>query len=386
MKDEILQLMDKQRDYFKSHKTYSFQVRLKKLQKLKNAIEKNETLIRDALREDLNKAPYESYMAETGIIIHEITKGIKKLKKWMKPERVSTPLMLFPSMSSIVSEPVGQVLIIGPWNYPFHLIFIPLVGAIAAGNTVIIKPSEISVKSGEAIKKIIEESFSPEDIAVLNGGVEVTQFILDQKFNHIFFTGSTAVGKIIAEKAASFLTPVTLELGGKCPCVVFGENNIDLAAKRIVWGKFLNTGQTCVAPDYVLVESSIKKALIDKMTYYIEKFYGKDPSQSDFYGRIINEKNFKRIKSLFSKDEVLYGGHSEEKARFISPTLIKASMTSKIMSEEIFGPILPILEVKDFEECLTNINSMSKPLAVYLFSKDTSLHNKIQKGGQKPDF
>jgi len=382
MENEILQIIEKQKKLFHSKKTYPYESRLKKLKNLKKAIVKNETLIGEALKDDLKKSPYQSYLAETGYIIHEITKGIKRLKKWMKPIRVSTPIMLFPSVSSIVSEPVGQVLIIGPWNYPFHLIFIPLVGAIAAGNTVIVKPSEVSIKSAEVIKKIIEETFTAEEVAVINGGVEVTQTLLDQKFNHIFFTGSTSVGRVIAEKAARFLTPVTLELGGKCPCVVFGKNNIDLAAKRIAWGKYLNTGQTCVAPDYILVEKSIKDDLVGRVIHYIKEFYGRDPATSEFYGKIINKKNFQRILSLFSEEKVLYGGESDEKSLFISPTIVEANTSSKIMSEEIFGPILPILEVDSFDECISIINSLPKPLAVYLFSKNSHLREKIQNDTQ----
>ncbi|MEC8624904.1 MAG: aldehyde dehydrogenase family protein [Bdellovibrionota bacterium] len=382
MEDEILQIIEKQKKFFDSKQTYPYEARLKKLKNLKEAVVRNETLIGEALNEDLKKSPYQSYLAETGYIIHEITKGIKRLKKWMRPVRISTPIMLFPSVSSIVSEPVGQVLIIGPWNYPFHLIFIPLVGAIAAGNTVIVKPSEVSSRSAEVIKKIIEETFKIEEIAVINGGVEVTQFILEQKFNHIFFTGSTSVGRIVAEKAAKFLTPVTLELGGKCPCVIFGENDIDLTAKRIVWGKYLNTGQTCVAPDYILVEKNIKKKLIDRIIHYIEEFYGKDPAVSEFYGKIINKRNFQRIMNLFSEEEILYGGKSNEDALYISPTIVEANTSSKVMSEEIFGPILPILEVESFEDCISIINSLPKPLAVYLFSKNSHLRQRIQSDTQ----
>ena len=382
MESEILKLLEKQKQFFESKQTYSYEFRLKKLKDLKKAIIKNETLIGEALNEDLKKSPYQSYLAETGYIIHEITKGIKRLKKWMKPIRISTPIMLFPSVSSIVSEPVGQVLIIGPWNYPFHLIFIPLVGAIAAGNTVIVKPSEVSLKSADVIKKIIEDTFNSEEIAVINGGVEVTQVLLDQKFNHIFFTGSTSVGRIVAEKAARFLTPVTLELGGKCPCVVFGKNNIDLAAKRIVWGKYLNTGQTCVAPDYVLVEKSAKEVLVERIIHYIEKFYGKNPASSEFYGRIINNKNFQRIINLFSEEKILYGGERDEESLYISPTIVEANRSSKVMSEEIFGPVLPILEVESFEECVSIVNSLPKPLAVYLFSKNKKLREKIQNNTQ----
>ena len=377
METEILNLIDLQRKFFESYGTYSYSYRIKKLKQLKDVIIKYESDIHDALRSDLNKAPYESYMSETGIILHELSSAIKKLKKWMKPRLVSTPLMLFPSLSSVSSEPLGQVLVIGPWNYPFHLIFVPLIGAIAAGNTCIIKPSEISEQSSLVIEKMIKEAFLPSEVAVVNGGVNETKILLNQKFSHIFFTGSTNVGKIIAEKAAKFLTPVTLELGGKCPCIVFGKNNIDLAAKRIVWGKFLNVGQTCVAPDYILVEESLRDALLDRLIFYIKKSFGEEEQKGDSYGRIINSNNFNRIKNLFEKEKVIFGGKCIEEELFISPTIVETESHSDIMNEEIFGPIIPLMKVKKIEECFEIINSKPNPLAVYLYSRDKTIQDKV---------
>ena len=377
MEKDIVNIINDQNEFFNKRKTYSYSYRLSKLKKLKNAIVKYEQEIHDALKKDLNKNPYESYMVETGFILHEISTAIKNLKKWMKPKRVPTPLMLFPSMSYLNNEPLGKVLIIGPWNYPFHLVLIPFVGAIAAGNTCIIKPSEISVNSSIVIEKIIKEAFSSFEATVINGGVKETQILLNHKFDHIFFTGSTSVGKIIAEKAAKFLTPVTLELGGKCPCIVLGKNDVNLVAKRIIWGKFLNAGQTCISPDYILVEDSLKDALVEKLIYYINKFFGENENESPFYGRIVNEKNFNRLKGLFSKEKIIYGGKTSEGDRFISPTIIEADNSSEIMKEEIFGPIIPILKIKNLEDCLEIINSRPSPLAVYLYSKEKKIHQKI---------
>lgn len=371
-------IVKKQRGYFKQGNTRDVDFRLKNLSILTDKIKKYEADIIEALKEDLNKSEFESYATEIGIILEEINIIQRGLKKWAKPKRVKTPIKHFLSHSYIYTEPYGVALIISPWNYPFQLAFAPLIGAIAAGNSVILKPSEYSSKTSEVISRIIGEAFDEEYICVVEGGREESSELLKQKFDHIFFTGSTTVGRIVMEAAAKQLTPVTLELGGKSPCIVDREANIELAAKRIVWGKYINAGQTCVAPDYLLVQEEIKEPLVRCMKKYIEDFYGENPIESQDYPRIINNRHFNRLSSFLEKGNILIGGNRDEDNLYIEPTIIdKVTWDDPIMGEEIFGPILPIIKYKEIQEVIDTVNSKPRPLALYYFTTNKSNERKI---------
>lgn len=382
--DYIENTLEKQKAFLKSGKTKDIHFRLKNLIKLKEIIKDNEEYIMKALKKDLGKSNFETYSTEIGIILNEISFTIKNLKKWVRPKKVKTPITNFKARSYIYPEPYGNTLIISPWNYPFQLSIAPLIGSISAGNTAIIKPSSTSINTSKAIENIINKNFDIGYIHVVTG--QRGKKLLDKKFDYIFYTGSVPVGKLVMEKASKHLTPVTLELGGKSPCIVDVEGDLKLFAKRIVWGKFLNSGQTCVAPDYLLVHKSIKDKFINYMINYIEEFYGINPENNKEYIRIINEKQFDRILKLFDNDKVIYGGHYNKNSLYISPTLIDdVSWNNPIMSEEIFGPILPILEYEKLDEIVDMINSRPKPLALYFFSnnqkKAEKIINKISFGG-----
>ncbi|AGA68209.1 NAD-dependent aldehyde dehydrogenase [Desulfitobacterium dichloroeliminans LMG P-21439] len=364
-KEMILQ----QRRYFEEGETKDLNFRMEKLKTLRKVIIDNEEEIREALRKDLNKTPFEAYATEIGIVLEELSYTFKHLPKWVKRKRVRTPITQFLATSFTYPEPHGITLIMSPWNYPFQLAMAPLIGAIAAGNCSVIKPSEYSFNTSVVIEKLIKENFKEEFITVVRGGREANKTLLDEKFDHIFFTGSVAVGKTVMEAASKHLTPVTLELGGKSPCIVDETANIDLAAKRIIWGKLLNSGQTCVAPDYLLVHSSIKSKLIDKMKEYVVEFYGENPSKNEDYPKIINEKHFKRLQSLILGEEIVFGGQFNEETRQISPTIVhNVTWDSPVMVEEIFGPILPVLEFEHLSEVISQINKHPKPLALYFFT------------------
>ncbi len=368
----------KQRRYFQTQETKSLKFRIDNLRKLKQIIKKNETQIIFALNKDLNKSKYEAYITEIGIIYEEINYYIKYLPKWIKAKKVKTPIFYFKSKSYIISEPYGVTLIISPWNYPFQLAIAPLIGAIAGGNTVIIKPSEYSTNTTKILEKIINNNFSEEYINVITGNALETEALLKERFDYIFFTGSVNVGKLIMEKASHHLTPVTLELGGKSPCIVFKDANLDLAAKRIVFGKLLNAGQTCVAPDYLLVQNSVKKVLVTKIIEYIKYFYGDDYLKNLDYPKIINKKHFFRLINLVENKTVLYGGLYDEAHLKIEPTLIEnLSEDDKLMTEEIFGPVLPIIEFANLHEAILTVKTKPKPLALYLFTKDKKIEEKV---------
>ncbi|MFB2838705.1 aldehyde dehydrogenase [Floridanema evergladense] len=371
------EILQQQRQFFSTGKTKDIAFRLTQLKNLKQAILDNKDEIIDALKADFNKPIFESYLTEIGVI-KEIDYAIKNLKNWSKPKKVATPLEQLPGSAFIYPEPLGVVLIISPWNYPFYLVISPLVGAIAAGNCVIIKPSEISHHTSGVIAKIMQKTFQSDYISVVEGGVEASQQLLQQKFDHIFFTGGTAIGKIVMEAAAKNLTPVTLELGGKSPCIIDSDINIETTARRIVWGKFLNAGQTCIAPDYLLVNQTIKKPLVDSIKNCLEEFYGDDPEKSPDFGRIINQKQFNRLVELLKSGEIIVGGKTNSETRYIAPTLIdKVSLDTPIMQEEIFGPILPVLEYEKLEEAIAIVNNQPKPLALYFFSKNQEYQQKI---------
>lgn len=353
------------------HPIQTLEFRYQKLEKLKKVILKKEVLINKALMEDLGKSAFETYLTEVGFILEEISFILKNLEDWMKPKKVKTPMALFPAQSYVHADPYGEVLIIAPWNYPFQLCFAPLLGALAAGNRIVVKPSEYAPSTSRVIKEILEETYTANEVRVVEGGLEATQELLKQKFDYIFFTGSTQVGRIVMQAAANHLTPVTLELGGKSPCFIEESANLDLAAKRTAWGKFLNAGQTCVAPDYVLVPKAKQHEFIDRLNFHLKNFYGDSPENSEDYPRIVNEKHFDRLEKLLIKDKIAIGGEVMREKKFIAPTVMKdVSWTDKVMEEEIFGPILPVIPYEDEKEALDQIGKGAKPLAFYVFSEN----------------
>lgn len=373
----IKEIVKKQKDYFNTFETLNINFRIEKLKKLKKVIIENEQLIKEALYKDLHKSSTESYMTEIGMALSEITYTLKYLKNWAKVKKVKTSLANFPAKSYIISEPFGNVLIISPWNYPFLLTIGPLISAIAAGNTSIIKPSEFSVNTSKIIEKIINENFKEEYIKVILGGVEETTEILKQKFDLIFFTGSPKVGKIIMEAASKNLTKVILELGGKSPVIVDDTTNLKIASKRIAFGKFLNAGQTCVAPDYLLIKDNIKKEFLK---YLIEDT--KTIANSNEYCNIINERNYQRLLSLIDEKKVIY--QKESTTLKLYPVIMdNVKFTDKVMQEEIFGPILPIIEYhseKDLIDTLIKLeDETSYPLAFYIFSNNKKFINELLK-------
>lgn len=378
MSQAISTVLQKQERFYHSGKTRDVEFRLEQLSKLRAAIQEYETRILDALAADMKKPQFEAYVSEVGFIYQEINYVLKHLNRWTKPQRVSTPLLHQPGSSRIYTEPKGEVLIISPWNYPFQLLISPMIGAIAAGNCVVLKPSEIAPHTSRVVRDMIQSHFPEEFVAVFEGGVEITQQLLNERFDHIFFTGSTAVGKMIMAAAAKHLTPVTLELGGKSPCIVDSETNVEVTARRIVWGKYFNAGQTCVAPDYLYVHSSVKGKLLNALQAQIKDFYGDNPAQSPDYARIINDRHFNRLRSLLAKGTPIVGGQTQEQERYIAPTILDhVTWQDPIMQEEIFGPILPILEYQDLSEVIQNVRIQPKPLALYFFSTNHDNQRKV---------
>ena len=361
------------RHYFNSGISRSYVFRKEQLQKLKQAVLDHEHHLYDALYTDLKKSPEETWVTETGFFLSEINNTIKTLRRWMQPERTATNLLNLLSSSFVIREPLGTVLIIGPWNYPLQLLFTPLVGAMAAGNCVVLKPSEFAPATSAIMKKIIEENFSPEYILYVEGdGAEVVpQMMKGFVFDHVFYTGSTAVGKIIYKMAAENLVPVTLELGGKSPCVVESDADIKVAARRIAMTKFSNAGQMCVAPDYVLVHESKKDELITALKSSINKFFGERPEDSYNYGKIINAKQFDRVISYLSQGTIVQGGRSDKEKLFIEPTILTdVSLDAAIMKDEIFGPVLPVISFSTMDDAKTIISRNANPLAFYVFTSN----------------
>jgi aldehyde dehydrogenase (NAD+) len=372
------EIIKKQRDYFLTNQTKSIKFRFKQLNSLKDILKSNEGVLFEAIDKDFGKSEFETYETELSIIYHEINSALKKLKKWSKPKKVRTNLANFPGKSRIYSEPYGNVMVIGAWNYPYQLTLAPVVSAIAAGNTVVVKPSELAANTSVAMAKIINENFKEDFLYVFEGGVPETKDLLNQKFDKIFFTGSTNVGRIVYQAAAKNLTPVTLELGGKSPTFVFSDANIKMTAKRIAWGKFLNGGQTCVAPDYVLVHKDIKEKFLDELKKQIIKIQGKNPKGSESYVRIINKRNFERLIQLTDKDKIYYGGVTKPDDLYISPTVMhNVSFEDKIMEDEIFGPILPVIEFDNLDEIIIKVKQRPKPLALYVFTNKESVKKRI---------
>jgi acyl-CoA reductase-like NAD-dependent aldehyde dehydrogenase len=367
-----------QRLFFNKHQTKKLSFRIEQLKLLQQAILDNEAAITKALNADLNKPELESYVTEIGSCLEEIKYALKHIRSWVKPKKVRTPLPYLPASSKVYSEPLGVVLIIGAWNYPLQLIISPLIGAIAAGNCAIIKPSEIAVNTSTLLAEIIPKYFDSSFISVVEGGKEVTQQLLEEKFDHIFFTGSPQVGKIIMSAAAKQLTPVTLELGGKSPCIVDADTHLEYTARRIVWGKFLNAGQTCVAPDYLLVDRKIKKDLLEHLKQIIQEFYGATPETSPDYARIINQHHFQRLCELLKTGEIVVGGDTNPSDYYIAPTVIDGvSPEEGVMQEEIFGPILPVIEYTNLSEAIAFVNAKPKPLALYFFSNNKQHQNQV---------
>ena len=381
-------LTEQLRTYFETGVTKTYEFRLAQLQKLKATVQKYEIEIFEALHRDLHKSKEECWITENGFFLSEIGMAIKKLKSWMKAEKVKTNLLNIPSSSFIMPEPLGVVLIISPWNYHFQLLFTPLVGAIAAGNCVVLKPSELASATAAIMKTIIEETFEPNYILYVEGdGARVVPELMKNfVFDHVFYTGSTAVGKSIYELAAKVLVPLTLELGGKSPCIVEDDADIKTTAKRIAMPKFSNAGQMCVAPDYLLVHQSIKDELVIELKKVIHNFFGGDAQTSDYFGRIINEKQFLRLEKYLSNGKLLAGGKTDKAKLFIEPTLIEITdVNEAIMQEEVFGPILPIITFKEMSEAVAIIKKNKNPLAMYVFTssseKEKQWLNAIPFGG-----
>ncbi|MCR1976047.1 aldehyde dehydrogenase [Clostridium sporogenes] len=369
--ESIRDILKKQKSFFEKGYTKDINFRIETLKKLKHNIKMNENNIFKALKIDLNKSEFETFITEIGIVYDEINGAIKNIKKWSKPKKVKTPITNFLASSYIYNEPYGVALIIAPWNYPFQLIMAPLVGAISAGNCVLLKPSELAVETEKIIVKIIKETFSDEYIGVVTGGVKESEALLKEKFDYIFYTGGINVGKIVMRAAAEHLTPITLELGGKSPCIVDKDANIDLAARRITWGKFLNAGQTCVAPDYLVVHRNIKEKLISSIENYIIEFFGENAFESEEYPRIINERHFKRLEGYLKEGKIVSGGKTDISNLYIEPTIIEEiNLKNRIMEEEIFGPIFPVIEFEGIDEVIDIVKNNPKPLALYYFSED----------------
>ncbi|MBB2478883.1 aldehyde dehydrogenase [Bacillus sp. APMAM] len=371
-------LIEKQKAYFKTNETNDIPFRLNALQKLKSAIQTNEIELMNALKSDLNKSEFDSYSTEIGVVLEEIRFTLKHLKVWSKPKSVKTPLTHIGSKSFIYPEPYGVALIISPWNYPFQLAIAPLIGAIAAGNCAIIKPSELTPKTSEIIASIIQDIFPEEYISVVLGGVEASTALLQVKTDYIFFTGSVPVGKMIMEAAAKNLTPVTLELGGKSPCIVHKDAKVKLAAKRIAWGKFMNAGQTCIAPDYLYLHHQIKDKFLFHLREAIEDLYGEQPLQNQNFTHIVSEKHFNRLASFLKNGEIIIGGKTDGQLNKMEPTVItNISWEDLIMQDEIFGPILPVLEYNNLSEVIGEIQKHPKPLSLYLFTESHTVQREI---------
>ena len=377
--EDYLQQLPKMNAYFRNGATASYAFRKEKLQTLKAAILQNEAELMQAFKDDLKKSAEESWVTEIGFVLAEINHTLKHLKRWMKPQKVGTNLVNLPGKSFIYKEPLGVVLIIGPWNYPFQLLFAPLVGAIAAGNCVVLKPSEFAPATAALMRKIVTDNFSPDHVLYAEGeGAEVVPQLMNNfRFDHVFYTGSTRVGKMIYEMAAKQLVSVTLELGGKSPCVVEADANIKVTARRIAMTKFSNAGQMCVAPDYLLVHKSVKDKLVNALIDTIRDFFSEEPSSSYNYGKIVNEKAFRRLAAYIKEGKVIFGGRMDATMQFIEPTLLDdVDVSATVMGEEIFGPVLPIISFERFEEAKAIIDRNPNPLAFYVFTSSKEKEEK----------
>lgn len=380
------EIVTAQNEYFYTGRTKPYEFRMEALSSLRDSILKNESAIFDALYMDLNKSPFEAFETEVGMVLDEISFLMKHLKTWMKPQKVRTPLTQFPSRSFVLAEPYGTALIMSPWNYPFQLTIEPLAGALAAGNTAILKPSDYSRNTSEVIAELIHSAYPTDYVDVVLGGREANQDLLQQKFDYIFFTGGVTVGSLVMESAAKFVTPVTLELGGKSPCIVDATADVSVAAKRIAWGKFLNAGQTCVAPDHLYIHESVKDQFLAEFKKAVDEFYTKEPLTCGHLPKIINQKHFDRLSGLLENEEIVLGGKTDPERLLIEPTVLdRVTYDHPVMHEEIFGPILPLLEFRNLYDVVTEIRKHPKPLALYFFSTNkaaiSTVLNTVSHGG-----
>ena len=375
---DISKIVNQQKKFFNANATKEVNVRIEILKKLKNVLKENEQELYAAIYTDFKKSKFETYMTELSLIYNELNDAICNLKKWSKRKSVRTNLVNFPAKSYIIPEPLGAVLVISAWNYPYQIALIPAISALAAGNTVVIKPSEISNNTSKTLAKIINSNFDSNHLTVIEGGIATTTELLQQKWDKIFFTGSTNVGKIIYKAAAENLTPVTLELGGKSPTFIFKDCDIKLTAKRIVWAKFLNAGQTCIAPDYLLVENKIKPQLLEALKEQIELAFPVSKEVNENYVQIINRQHFQRLTNLISTDRIYTGGEYNTEERIIRPTILDdINFEDSIMKEEIFGPLLPVISFDNLDDMISKVKKKEKPLALYVYSKNKKIINKI---------
>ena len=369
-------ILARQREFFSTHATKDLAFRKRQLTALRTAILRHEEDVCEALREDLGKCAFESFVSELAFSLSETEHALGNLDAWARPEKVGTPPALLPAESSIVPEPYGVSLILAPWNYPFSLTIAPLVGAIAAGNCAVVKPSELAPHTSRAIAEILGESFDPAYIAAVEGGADVAQELLAMRWDKLFYTGGSRVGKVVMKAAAEHLTPVTLELGGKSPCIIHEDADIAKTAKRVMWGKCFNAGQTCVAPDYLLVQESIVEELLPALKAAVREFYSANPQQSPDYGRIVNDAHFERIASLLKGEKVLAGGRMDAAERYIEPTIVSGK-DSKLMQDEIFGPVLPLLTYATLDDAIAFVNRRDKPLSLYVFSRSAAVQERV---------
>ena len=375
---DVLKIIAEHKKFFDTGKTKNIDFRIEQLRKLRQAITANEELIIDALHQDLHKSRYEAFTTEIGLLYTSIRIMTKNLKKWASPQRVPTPLLFFGGQSHIYHEPYGTVLIIGPFNYPMNLVFEPLIGAIAGGNCAVIKPAQMTPSVSKIIAKIIRENFAEDYIRVIEGDRQATAELINSPFDYIFFTGSLSTGKMVMAAAAKNMVPVTLELGGKSPCIVDETANLDLAAKKLAWAKFSNAGQTCAAPDYVYVHKQVKQQLLDNLRKYIQHFYGPNPQENKDFGRIINVQHTERLAELIDREKVVIGGEYDIANRYVAPTVLdNIGWDNPLMAGEIFGPVLPVLEFDNLETMIREINSRPKPLSLYLFTTSKAVEKKI---------
>lgn len=378
---EIVERVAKARASFRGGRTHDVSWRRTQLEALKRLLKEEESAIFEALWADLRKPQLEGYLTEVGFVIAEVNDALQHLDRWMKPERTHTSLLAQPGKSWMAHDPLGVVLVIGTWNYPVQLLLAPLVGALAGGNAAVLKPSEIAARTSALMADLVPRHLDPESVAVIQGGADETQALLEERFDLIFFTGGSRVGQIVLEKAARHLTPVVLELGGKSPCLVDRDASLEVAARRIAWGRFSNAGQTCVAPDYVLVHEAVEMELLEHLRAAVAAFYGDDPRTSPDYCRIVNDRNFERLSKMLHDGEVVCGGQAEAKERYIAPTILRGvSPDAPVMREEIFGPILPVLAVPSMDAAIEFVADRPSPLALYVFSNDEATQHRIIDG------
>ncbi|MEZ4225762.1 MAG: aldehyde dehydrogenase family protein [Polyangiaceae bacterium] len=376
--EDIVKTVERLRETFDSGATRPLDWRERELRQLERLITDNEAEILEALHSDLGKCRFEGVVSETGYTLGEIRHTLKQLRNWAKPRRAKVPLAIQPAKASIISEPLGLVLVIAPWNYPFQLAVGPLIAAIAAGNTAIVKPSEVAAATSALLSKLLPRYLDSSAFAVIEGGVSETTKLLEQRFDHILYTGNGAVGRIVMAAAAKHLTPVTLELGGKSPCIVDADVDLDVAAKRIVWGKFFNAGQTCIAADYLLLHESVAEQMLDRIRETVRSFYGADPRASSDFARIVNERHFDRLEKLLHSGTVVTGGVTDRESRYIAPTVLRdVAPDAPVMADEIFGPILPTLTVASIDEAIRFVNARPKPLALYVFTRNQATADQV---------